>query len=117
MPLIKVQTSAKVADSAAIQDLQKSLSQKLAQHLSKPEAYVMTTVETNVAMSFAGTFDPVCYLEVKNIGTMAPQQTKAMSQDFSLVVSECLGVSGDRIYIEFANVQGAMWGWNGSTFG
>ncbi len=85
-----------MANAAAIQDLQKSLSQKLAQHLSKSEDYVMTTVETNVAMSFAGTFDPFCYMEVKNIGTMNPQQTKAMSQNFSLFVFECLGVSSDR---------------------
>ncbi|MDB9356503.1 phenylpyruvate tautomerase MIF-related protein, partial [Nodularia spumigena CS-587/03] len=28
-----------------------------------------------------------------------------------------LGVPENRIYIEFADAQATMWGWNGATFG
>lgn len=117
MPLIKVQTSVDAPESAAVEGMLKTLSAKLAQHLGKPESYVMTAFEPGLAMTFAGTLDPVCYVEVKSIGSMNPGQTKAMSQDFCQVIQEKLGVPVNRTYIEFADAKGAMWGWNSSTFG
>lgn len=116
MPLIKVQTSVTAPDKSVVEGLLKTLSAKLAQHLSKPESYVMTAFEPEVAMTFAGTFEPVCYVEIKSIGIMQPNQTKAMSQDFCQEISQTLGVPKNRIYIEFADATGTMWGWNGSTF-
>ncbi len=115
MPLIKVQSSGQAPDNA-VKDLLKGLSSKLAKHLGKPESYVMTAFESNKTMTFAGTFDPVCYVEVKSIGTMKPEQTKAMSDDFCTEIGAKLGVAKNRIYIEFADAKGSMWGWNGSTF-
>lgn len=117
MPLIKVQSSISTPKSQVVEDLLKTLSQKLASHLGKPESYVMTAFEPEVAMTFAGTTDPVCYIEIKSVGTMNPTQTKAMSQDFCQQVEEKLGVPAKRTYIEFADAKGSMWGWNGSTFG
>lgn len=117
MPLIKVQSSVDAQEPAVIEGLLKILSSKLATHVGKPESYVMTAFEPNVAMTFGGTIEPTCYIEVKNIGTLSPAQTKTMSQDFSQVISEKLGVPINRIYIEFTDAKGAMWGWNGSTFG
>lgn len=117
MPLIKVQTSVAAPQAAAVEALLKTLSSKLAKHLGKPESYVMTAFEPAVKMSFAGSFDPVCYVEVKSVGNMTPAQTKAMSQDFCQEIQDKLGVPANRIYIEFADAKGAMWGWNQSTFG
>ncbi|MBE9130161.1 MULTISPECIES: phenylpyruvate tautomerase MIF-related protein [unclassified Coleofasciculus] len=117
MPLIKVQSSVSNPAPSLIEGLLKILSGKLAQHVGKPESYVMTAFEPNVAMTFGGTIEPTCYIEVKNIGTMSPAQTKAMSEDFCQVVSEKLSVSPNRVYIEFADAKGSMWGWNSSTFG
>ena len=117
MPLIKIQTSAPIAASdAQVNDLLKSLSAKLAKHVNKPESYVMTSFEPQARMTFGGTFEPVCYLEIKNIGTMSPAQTKAMSKDFCELIQMTLGVPQNRIYIEFNDAKGSMWGWNGSTF-
>ncbi|WP_066376741.1 MULTISPECIES: phenylpyruvate tautomerase MIF-related protein [unclassified Anabaena] len=117
MPLIKVQTSVSAPAKAEIETMLKSLSAKLANHLGKPESYVMTAFEAEIPMTFAGTTEPVCYIEIKSIGTMNPNQTKAMSQDFCQQINQTLGVPQNRIYIEFADAKGAMWGWNGSTFG
>lgn len=116
MPLIKVQTSADLAENTA-KDLLKTLSASLSKHTGKPESYVMTVLEPNTAMTFGGTFEPVCYIEIKNVGTMSPALTKTMSQDFCKTVTDVLGVPGNRTHIEFADAKGAMWGWNGSTFG
>jgi phenylpyruvate tautomerase PptA (4-oxalocrotonate tautomerase family) len=48
---------------------------------------------------------------------MKPDQTQAMSQDFCQEINKALNVPQNRIYIEFADAKGAMWGWNGTTFG
>jgi phenylpyruvate tautomerase PptA (4-oxalocrotonate tautomerase family) len=116
MPLIKVQTSIAAPNPATITNLLKTLSSSLAKHTGKPESYVMTALESDVAMTFGGTTDPTCYVEVKNIGSMSATQTQAMSQEFCQQVNDGLGVATDRIYIEFTDAKGAMWGWNGTTF-
>ncbi|GAX34207.1 phenylpyruvate tautomerase MIF-related protein [Nodularia sp. NIES-3585] len=117
MPLIKVQTSVFAPQKTDIETMLKNLSSKLAKHLGKPESYVMTAFEPGISMTFAGTTDPVCYVEIKSIGTMKPDQTKAMSQDFCQEINQSLGIPENRIYIEFADAKSTMWGWNGSTFG
>jgi phenylpyruvate tautomerase len=117
MPLIQVKTSISKPEQSEIETLLKSLSSALAKHLGKPESYVMTAFEANIPMTFAGTTDPVCYIEIKSIGTMQPNQTKAMSQEFCQKINQTLGIPSNRIYIEFTDAKGSMWGWNNSTFG
>ena len=117
MPLIHVQTSVPSPDRATVDALLLALSKKLAGHLKKPESYVMTAFRGDVPMTFGGTNDePVCYIEVKSIGTMQPAQTQAMSQDFCTAIAEALAVPKQRIYLEFADAERHLWGWNGSTF-
>ncbi|MEM9007617.1 MAG: phenylpyruvate tautomerase MIF-related protein [Cyanobacteria bacterium P01_F01_bin.86] len=116
MPLIKVQTSVSAPAKAHVESMLKELSSSLATHLGKPESYVMTAFEGDVPMTFAGSTDPVCYVEIKSVGTMGAK-TKAMSQDFCTKIEAALGVPKNRTYIEFADAAGAMWGWNGTTFG
>jgi phenylpyruvate tautomerase PptA (4-oxalocrotonate tautomerase family) len=117
MPLIKVQTSIEAPDSSQVTTLLKQLSSSLAKHTGKPESYVMTAFESGVPMTFGGTTEPTCYLEIKSVGSMSPTQTKAMSQDFCQQISQSLSVPTNRIYIEFADAKGSMWGWNSTTFG
>jgi len=116
MPLIKVQTSIPAPDKTAVESMLKDLSSSLASHLGKPESYVMTAFEGDVPMTFAGSTEPVCYIEIKSVGKMGAK-TKAMSEDFCRKVESSLGVPKNRTYIEFADAAGAMWGWNGTTFG
>ena len=117
MPLLKVQSSISNPDQDVVTSLLKSLSGKLAQHLNKSEAYVMTSFEGDLPMTFGGTEEPACYVEVKSVGTMSSLQTQAMSSEFCQHIEDELGVPKNRIYIEFADAKGAMWGWNGTTFG
>jgi phenylpyruvate tautomerase len=117
MPLIKIQSSVSQPEKATVESLLTNLSANLAKHTGKPESYIMTAFEADVPMTFAGTFDPVCYVEIKSVGSMSSSQTKAMSQDFCTQISEQLDVPPNRIYIEFADAKGYMWGWNKSTFG
>jgi phenylpyruvate tautomerase PptA (4-oxalocrotonate tautomerase family) len=117
MPLIKIQTSVSQPANADVEIMLKSLSAKLAKHTGKPESYVMTAFEAEVPMTFGGSTEPTCYIEIKSVGTMKPDQTQAMSQDFCQEINQSLGIDKNRIYIEFADAKGTMWGWNGTTFG
>jgi phenylpyruvate tautomerase len=117
MPLIKVQTSVETPAKTTVEDLLKQLSASLSKHLGKPESYVMTAFEPGTQMTFGGTTDPTCFVQIKSVGSMGSEQTLAMSQDFFARVQAALGVPPNRTYIEFVDAQGAMWGWNGTTFG
>lgn len=117
MPLINVHTSIAKPDSSQVENLLKTLSSKLSKHLGKPESFVMTAFQPEISMTFSGTTDPVCYIEIKNVGSISADKTSAMSQDFCQEVENNLGVPANRTYIEFAEAQGKMWGWNSSTLG
>jgi len=117
MPLIQVQTSAASPEKPAVDSLLKNLSASLSKHIGKSESYIMTAFEAGATMTFAGSSDPACYIAIKSVGSMNPNQTKAMSQDFCQQVNKSLDVAQNRIYIEFVDARGAMWGWDGRTFG
>ncbi|MEN9231897.1 MAG: phenylpyruvate tautomerase MIF-related protein [Thermostichus sp. DG02_5_bins_236] len=116
MPLIKLQTAIK-PESAQVEELLKTLSSALSQHLSKPESYVMTAFEAGIPMTFAGSTDPCCYVEIKSVGQFSGSQTQAMSEAFCRQIEAALGIPKKRIYIEFTDAKGYLWGWNGTTFG
>jgi phenylpyruvate tautomerase len=116
MPLLHISTSAPPADEPKRAQLLKGLSTLVARLLSKPERYVMIGLAGREEMIFAGSNAPACYAELKNVGTLTPEQTEELSQVLCQELSRGLGVAQDRIYIEFTNADGAMWGWNGGTF-
>jgi phenylpyruvate tautomerase len=117
MPLLQIFTSAHPADEHKRAHLLKSLSALVARLLSKPEGYVMISLPAHADMSFAGGSAPACYAELKNVGTLSPDKVENLSKVLCQELSAGLGVPQERIYIEFTSADGAMWGWNGGTFG
>ena len=116
MPLIKIQTNAVQPSKETTAELLRELSTKLAEALEKSESYVMTLLEPPSSMTFGGSTEPTCYMEVKNIGTMTPGQTQQITQIACGCAEKYLGVAPSRIYIEFNDAQRHLWGWNGNTF-
>jgi len=115
MPLIQVFSSVPVP-SDRIAALLGALSTTLASHLGKPESYVMTRLAPVAPMTFGGSDAPTCYAEVKNVGSMTPEQTQKLSRAISSEL-EKLGVPKNRIYIEFCYAKPHLWGYDGDTFG
>jgi phenylpyruvate tautomerase len=114
MPFLKIRTNQRLAESAK-KSLASRASARVAELLGKPEAYVMVSVETDANMLFAGTDEPLAYLELKSIGL--PQSiTASASRALCELVAEATGVATNRIYIEFTDAPRHMWGWNGDTF-
>jgi phenylpyruvate tautomerase PptA (4-oxalocrotonate tautomerase family) len=115
MPLIQVFSSVALPPDR-VAPLLRKLSSTLAAHLQKPERYVMTRLAPAAPMTFGGSDGPACYAEVKNIGSMTPEQTSKLSAAITTELSAALGVPADRTYIEFCDAKPHLWGYDGSTF-
>jgi phenylpyruvate tautomerase len=116
MPLINVFTSAELPPPDKGEALLKDLSALLARRFGKPERYVMTALIPRPRMTFSGTSAPACFVEIKNIGEISPSLSRALSAEVTGRLQAALGVAPDRIYLEMAQVEGHLWGWNGDTF-
>ncbi len=114
MPLLRIQTNLQPGAETS-KPLLEQASASVAEILGKPERYVMVSLESNPNMLFSGGDAPLAYLELKSIG-LPGDQTARISAALSKLLKERLDIPEDRIYIEFADAQRHMWGWNGGTF-
>lgn len=115
MPYLKLKTNAPI-NTIQSPKLLTELSKLMAEETGKPERYVLVEMEENKAMLFAGTNEPLAYLECKSIG-LSTKQATSISAAISKALKDHLHINGDRVYVEFSNCPGEYWGWNGSTFG
>lgn len=114
MPYVKIQVNRKLETEQG-RELLKLVSQRVAKELSKPESYVMVELTDNPAMLFAGTDAPAAMVELKSIG-LPGVLNRPLSKMISGMLNEQLGIEPSRVYVEFTDVTGSSWGWNGSTF-
>ena len=112
MPLINVRISSINIDNP--EELLQALSKELSDLTGKPENYVMASLQTEAAMTFGGTREPCCFIEIKSIGAINPSK---MSASFCELIESKTDVPSNRVYIEFNDVPANSWGWNGRTFG
>ena len=110
MPFINISTSTKVQDKKKLLEEATLL---IASLTNKSKKYVMAKLEDNVDM-YMNNETNCSYLEIKSIGSLYPSKIAKPICDF---IHEKLGVPLDKIYINFEDVPGSMWGWNGKTFG
>lgn len=114
MPLLKIQTNVNLGDSEK-QQVVSELSVVTAEALGKPERYVMVILESGIPMRFAADSAATVYAELKSI-SLPENQTESLSATLCAALTKAMTVQGERIYIEFSNVERHMWGWNGATF-
>ena len=112
MPLIEINTSSK--SIFEIDLLQKEISKMVADLTGKPENYVMTMIQSDTLMTFAGSDEPCCFIKLKSIGSLNPSE---MSKSLCDLIASKTNISTNRIYIEFVDVKAKNWGFNSSTFG
>ncbi len=114
MPLLHITTNQRVQDDHRETVLKKASAQ-VAEMLSKPESYVMVVLDDGTDMLFAGSDEPVAYLELKSLG-LPEDDTSRLSLTLCNLMNELLGVPVERVYIEFAGPARHLWGWNQGTF-
>ncbi|SIP97988.1 Macrophage migration inhibitory factor (MIF) [Alkalispirochaeta americana] len=83
--------------------------------LGKPESYVMVHLEDCQDLSFGGTSDPTCIMQLKSLG-LPEEQTADFSSRLCDFADVHLSVEPDRTYIEFINPPRHMWGYDRHTF-
>ena len=114
MPYLKITTS-KSVDAETKHRILTGASEAVAAALEKPEAYMMVSLEGAVPMVFGGTQEPCALLELRGIG-LPKAKTGELSQLLCQMMDSKLGVRQNRIYINFADIEPKLWGWNGETF-
>tara|TARA_B100000700_G_C14874344_1_gene774911 strand:- start:96 stop:434 length:339 start_codon:yes stop_codon:yes gene_type:complete len=112
MPFVQINTSSKsILDNNL---LQKEISKMIADLTRKSENYVMTMIESNSKMTFAGSDEPCCFIKIKSIGSLNPS---LMSKSLCELIESKTNIKANRIYLEFIDVDASNWGFNSSTFG
>ena len=111
VPLLNISTNKDIKNQQIL--LSKS-SEFISSLLNKPEEFVMVKLTNSLKMYFSGTNEPCCFIEIKSIGSIKPSK---MSKPICEFFANELGISIERIYIFFQNVDPQMWAWNSKTFG
>jgi phenylpyruvate tautomerase PptA (4-oxalocrotonate tautomerase family) len=114
MPYLIIQTNLPLGKKAE-RAILKNASTLVAEQLEKPESFVMIALQPDTPMLFAGSDDPVAFLELKSIGLSA-RKTKDLCESLCQLIEGHLGIPRDRVYVKFIDVKGSMWGWKGDTF-
>lgn len=115
MPLMKLKISISLSDEKR-KDLLASMSKIVAEGIGKPERYVMVTID-EASIMIAGEYGDAAYAEVRSIGGLNGDVNRKISRKFCELLDESVGISADRVYINFIDVSASDWGWNGDTFG
>lgn len=114
MPLLRVTTNKSISD-AERQEIVGLLSSSVSTVLNKPEDYVMVILQSDASMQFAGSTEPLAFLELKSLG-LPEEKTADFSSALCSLVHDNLGIAPDRTYIEFSSPPRHFWGWNETTF-
>jgi phenylpyruvate tautomerase PptA (4-oxalocrotonate tautomerase family) len=115
MPLLKLETTVALADDKK-KALLASLSKIVAGTIGKPEQYVMVVVSP-AAILMSGKPGEAAFVDIRSIGGLGGDVNHQLAQKIGSLLKESLGVPPDRVYLNFTDVPGGNWGWNGDTFG
>lgn len=89
----------------------------LAKAMGKPAQYIAVHVIPDQMMTFGGKGDPCALCSLHSIGKINGALNRQYTELLSGLLNKHLGVSSDRIYINFVDMEAANVGWNNSTFG
>jgi phenylpyruvate tautomerase len=115
MPLLRLETNVGLAEEKR-KALLASLSKVVADTIGKPEQYVMVTAG-QAAMLMSGKQGDAAFVDIRSIGGLSNDLNQKLSQQVCKLLHDSLGISPDRVYMNFTDVESGNWGWNGSTFG
>jgi phenylpyruvate tautomerase len=116
MPFIRLETTERLAPDVK-NALCAQLSRLVAEGIGKPEIYVMAAVEDGVAMLHAGGVGPAAFADVRSIGGLSPKVNRALSERICRLLGERLSIPGERVYLNFTDVEAGRWGHDGTTLG
>uniref|UniRef100_A0A183GT37 L-dopachrome isomerase n=1 Tax=Heligmosomoides polygyrus TaxID=6339 RepID=A0A183GT37_HELPZ len=79
-------------------------------------SYVAVHIIPDQKMTFAGTDAPCGVGVLKSIGGVGEAQNNSHAKALFAIIKDHLGISGNRMYIEFVDIGAADIAFNGKTF-
>jgi hypothetical protein len=114
MPHLCIDTNVSMErDTAA--ELAGKASGLIAQALGKPVGYCQAMVRPGAALVHGGTDAPAAFVTLKSIG-LPEDRTAQLSEELCDFLRRELAISPERVYIDFADLQRHLFGWNSGTF-
>ncbi len=114
MPFFSITTN-QAMDEARSAEISKEASAFAARILGKAEKYIMVLIRPGETMILNGNEEPAAFVELKSIG-LTKGDCKMLAEKICGFLEERLGIPADRAYIDFHAIDGAMFGWNKTTF-
>lgn len=114
MPFIRIETNVEPGQKDQ-GELVKKISAAAAAMLGKPESYVMVALDAAKPLVFGGTNEPAAYVSLGSIG-LAREGCAELSAGLCKLLESELSIPQNRIYIDFRNLDGKMFGFDGGTF-
>ncbi|XP_051926658.1 macrophage migration inhibitory factor [Hippocampus zosterae] len=115
MPMFVVNTN--VAKGNVPPALLTEATKELAKAMGKPAQYIAVLINAEQMMMFGGKGDACALCSLHSIGKISPSENKQYSTLLCGLLNKHLGVSPDRIYINFVDMDAHNVAWNNSTFG
>ena len=113
MPLALVYLGTKVSDNVK-GEIAKEAMKILSEVIGKPIMYCSSQV-CDSAGGFAANAEPSVFIDVKSVGGLQGKQ-KDLSDRFCSLIESKTSVKGDKVYLNFTELTGSMWGYNHKTF-
>ncbi|XP_077996060.1 macrophage migration inhibitory factor-like [Glandiceps talaboti] len=113
MPTLQIFTS--LSKDKIPDDLYVNCCKIIAELLDKPEKNIMIHVDVDQHMSYAGTCDPCAFMVLSSIGRLGRDKNKECSERIMRYITDALGIPGDRMYLQFRNMDAENVGYNYTT--
>jgi len=114
MPYLSIETNATIDETSA-HDLSRKFSVFISELLGKPEQFVMVSLKPGASLIFGGNDNSAAFVQLKSIGLPKVRCTE-ISEKICNMLDREIGIKKDRVFIDFQDLERAMFGWNGKTF-
>ncbi|KAJ8268782.1 hypothetical protein COCON_G00113890 [Conger conger] len=115
MPMFVVNTN--VSKASVPEALLTEATQELAKAMGKPAKYIAVHINPDQMMMFGGKLDPCALCTLHSIGKIGGEANKEYSKLLCGLLNKHLGISPDRMYVSFFDMEAQNVAWNNTTFG
>ncbi|XP_045130345.1 macrophage migration inhibitory factor-like [Portunus trituberculatus] len=114
MPILEVHTN--VAREKVTPGVLSGLSKMVSEMLGISESYCMMHVLPDQLMSFGGSSEPCASVRLSSIGRLGVELNKTYAAKIFVFMEKHLGISNDRMFIVFQDLNTSTVGHKGTTF-
>ena len=114
MPELVIKTN--VAKDKIKSTILADLTKLLSENLGKPESYIAVVVTPGMWMSFGGSEEPCATCRITSVNQFDAETNRKYSKVIMDYLSTALGVSNDRMYLEYNRASREFMGYKSDTF-